>query len=223
MFKRTSAQCYLHRCSWNAPYTFSYTINGGPVQTITTVAGNSITLAVPTAIAGTFTYALVSVRDASSTVCSQAQTGSAIVTVNPLPTATISGTDHCMSEFSFRILHLREQQQRLPYTFSYRINGGPVLTATTVAGNSVTVPVSTATIGTYTYTLISVQDGSSTACSQAQAGSATVVVNPLPTASIAALLLFVRMRHRPILHLPVPAQLLLIHLYIPSMADPIKP
>ncbi len=168
-----------------APYTFSYTINGGPVQTITTVAGNSITLAVPTAVAGTFTYALVSVRDASSTVCSQAQTGSAIVTVNPLPTATISGTITVCQNSASPNITFTGAAATAPYTFSYRINGGPVLTATTVAGNSVTVPVSTATIGTYTYTLISVQDGSSTACSQAQAGSATVVVNPLPTASIA--------------------------------------
>lgn len=168
-----------------APYTFSYTINGGPVQTITTVAGNSITLAVPTTVAGTFTYALVSVRDASSTLCSQAQTGSATVTVNPLPTATISGTITVCQNSASPNITFTGAAATAPYTFSYRINGGPVLTATTVAGNSVTVPVSTATIGTYTYTLISVQDGSSTACSQAQAGTATVVVNPLPTASIA--------------------------------------
>ena len=70
------------------PYTFTYTINGGTAQTVTTTTGTSVTVTVPTTTAGTFTYALVSVQDASGTACSQAQTGSAVVTVNPLPTTS---------------------------------------------------------------------------------------------------------------------------------------
>lgn len=167
-----------------APYTFSYTINGGPVQTITTVAGNSITVSVPTGTAGTYTYSLVSVQDASSTVCSQNQSGSAIVTVNPLPTASISGTITVCQNSTSPNITFTGASGTAPYTFSYRINGGPILTATTVAGNSVNIPASTAVVGTFTYTLVSVQDGTSTACTQAQAGSAIVTVNPLPTASI---------------------------------------
>ena len=35
---------------------------------------------------------MVSIHDASSTACEQIQSGSAIITINPLPTATIDGT-----------------------------------------------------------------------------------------------------------------------------------
>lgn len=181
----TSPNVTFTGAAGTAPYTFSYTINGGPVQTITTVAGNSVTIAAPTGTAGVFTYTLVSVRDASSTLCSQAQSGSAVITVNPLPTASISGvTTVCQNSPSPNIT-FTGANGTAPYTFSYRINGGPVLTATTIAGNSVNVPASTAAVGVFTYTLVSVQDGSSTACTQNQNGSAIVTVNPLPTASIA--------------------------------------
>jgi gliding motility-associated-like protein len=68
-----------------APYTFTYNINGGANQTISSGAGTTATLTAPTTASGTFTYNLVSV---SSNGCSQNQTGSAVITVNPLPTVT---------------------------------------------------------------------------------------------------------------------------------------
>lgn len=168
-----------------APYTFTYNINGGANQTITTTSGNSVTIAAPTNVVGTFTYNLVSVLDASSTLCTQAQSGSAVITVNDLPTASIAGTiTVCLNAPSPNITFTGANTSA-PYTFSYTINSGPVQTVTTVSGNSVTVPVPTNVAGTFTYDLVSVQDGSPTSCSQAQSGSAVVVVNPLPTASIA--------------------------------------
>lgn len=66
------------------PYTFTYKINNGSDQVRTTTSGNSVTVAAPTDVVGPFTYTLVSVRDASLTTCSHAQTGTATVTVNPL-------------------------------------------------------------------------------------------------------------------------------------------
>ena len=168
-----------------APYTFTYNINGGANQTITTVAGNSVTIAAPTNVVGTFNYNLISVLDASSTLCTQAQTGLAVVSVNDLPTASIAGTiTVCLNAASPNIT-FTGANTTAAYTFSYTINGGPLQTVTTVAGNSVTVPVPTNVAGTFTYDLVSVQDGSSTLCSQAQTGSAIVTVNPLPTAAIA--------------------------------------
>ena len=73
------------------PYTFTYNINGGTNQNMTTSAGNSVTVAAPTNTAGSFVYNLVSVQDGSPTLCSQVQTGSATVTINPLPVPSISG------------------------------------------------------------------------------------------------------------------------------------
>jgi hypothetical protein len=74
------------------PYTFTYKINSGTNQTVTTTGANtSVTVSLATTTAGTYTYTLVSVQDASSTTCSQAQTGDAVITVNPLPNITSDG------------------------------------------------------------------------------------------------------------------------------------
>jgi gliding motility-associated-like protein len=156
-------------------------MNGGTNQTVTTT-GNSATVSVPTQVPGTYTYSLVSVSDANGTLCQQNQTGSAVVTVNPLPTASISGSASvCLNAPSPQITFTGSVGQA-PYTFSYNINGGPVQTVTTTSGNSVTVAAPTGTAGTFVYNLLGVTDGTSTACSQTQTGSATVVVWTLPIA-----------------------------------------
>jgi len=170
--------------SATAPYTFTYTINGGPELTVTTVSGNSVTVAAPTNAAGTFTYALVRVQDGSSTACVQPQSGNVLITVNPLPAAAISGTAEVCLNASPPLVTFTGAGATAPYTFTYRINGGPLLTVTSTSGNTATVAVPTNIAGTFTYSLVSVQDGSSTACSQAQAGTAQVKVNPLPAALI---------------------------------------
>ncbi|MNX94347.1 hypothetical protein D3C86_1265750 [compost metagenome] len=68
-----------------APYTFTYNINGGSNTTITTTSGNTVTLAVSTGTAGTFNYNLVSIKESSATQCTNNQTGTATVIVNPKP------------------------------------------------------------------------------------------------------------------------------------------
>ena len=167
-----------------APYTFTYKINNGSEQTITSTNGNSISLDVPTNESGTFEYSLGSVKDGSATTCSQAQTGSTTVTVNPLPTATITGgTTVCKNATSPKIT-FTGASGTAPYTFTYKINNGSEQTITTTNGSSVSLDAPTSEAGTFEYSLGSVKDGSSTTCSQAQTGSATVTVNPLPTATI---------------------------------------
>ncbi|MFD1604818.1 gliding motility-associated C-terminal domain-containing protein [Flavobacterium artemisiae] len=168
-----------------APYTFTYKIGSGTNQTVTTVSGNSVTVAAPTGTAGSFTYDLVSVKDASSTACTQAQTGSAVITVNPLPTATIAGTTAVCKDTAAPNVTFTGAGGTAPYTFTYKLNGGADQIVTTVSGNSVTVAAPTGTAGSFAYTLVSVKDNSSTACVQAQTGTATITVNPLPTAAIA--------------------------------------
>ncbi|MEO6671697.1 MAG: PKD domain-containing protein [Ferruginibacter sp.] len=165
-----------------APYKFTYKINGGPNLFVTTTVGNSVTVAVPTGTAGTFIYSLVSVQDASTTACVQAQAGTATVTVNPLPTATISGTTSVCLNAPAPNVTFTGAGGTAPYKFTYTINGGPNLLATTTSGNSVTVIAPTSTAGTFTYALLSVQESGGTTCSQAQAGNAVVTIFPLPIA-----------------------------------------
>lgn len=167
-----------------APFTFTYTINGGTNQVITTSSGNSIAIAAPTNIAGTFTYSLVSVEDSSASTCLQAQTGTALVTVNPLPAATIAGTTViCKGDAPPNII-FAGSGGTAPYTFTYTINGTIQPSLTTISGDSISVSVPSSVAGVYIYALKSIQDASSTACSQLQTGSATITVNPLPTATI---------------------------------------
>ena len=168
-----------------APYTFTYNINGGAPQTVTTITGNSVTVTAPTNIAGTFVYNLVSVKDASPATCSQNQNGSATVIVNPLPTANLSGIVSVCQNATPPDVTFTGASGTAPYTFTYNINGGASQTVTTTTGNSATVQAPTGTVGTFVYNLVSVQDASSTACSQNQSGTFTVNVNALPTATIA--------------------------------------
>jgi hypothetical protein len=81
----TSPNITFTGANGTAPYTFTYNINGGSNTTITTTTGNTVTLSVPTATAGTFNYNLVSVKESSATQCSNSQTGTATVVINPKP------------------------------------------------------------------------------------------------------------------------------------------
>jgi large repetitive protein len=168
-----------------APYTFTYKINGGTDQTITTSGVNSsITVVAPTTISGTFTYSLVSISDASTTHCSQTQTGSAVITVNPLPTAIIAGTTNVCKNGTEPNVTFTGANGTAPYTFTYKIDGGTDQTITTSGVNSsITVAAPTTVSGPFTYSLVSISDASTTHCSQAQTGSAVITVNTLPDTS----------------------------------------
>ena len=161
-----------------SPYTFTYKINTGSNLTVTTTTGNSVAISAPTSSDGTYTYTLISVADAN---CSQIQAGDAVITVNTLPTASVSGTTSICKDAPEPLVTFTGAGGTAPYTFTYKINTGSQLTVTTTTGNSVTVAAPTSTDGTYTYTLISVADAN---CSQIQTENAVITVNPLPTASI---------------------------------------
>ncbi len=166
-----------------APYTFTYTINGGAVQTITTTSGNSVTVAVPTAVTGSYTYSLLSVAYSGSTTPAQTQ-GSAIVTVNPctLATAVIAGTTAVCVNDPAPDITFTGAAGTAPYTFTYTLNSGTAQTIITTSGNTVTIAAPTTAAGTFTYSLVSVQDVSSTTPALAS-GTATITVS-LPAASI---------------------------------------
>lgn len=104
------------------------------------------------------------------------------ITVNPLPTATISGGGTVCQNATSRSITFTGAAGTAPYTFTYKVNNGTDQTVTTTNGNSVDVNQSTNNTGGYIYTLVSVKDGSLTQCSQTQGGTATVTVNAQPVA-----------------------------------------
>lgn len=167
-----------------APFTFTYTINNGSLLTATTISGNSIVVSAPTSTPGIFIYNLLSVQDASSTTCSQPQSGSATITVNPLPTATIGGTIAVCRDATAPDITFIGSNGTAPYTFTYTLNGGANQTVISTNGDTAIVQASTVIDGTFVYTLVSVIDASTTTCSQVQNGTATIIVDPLPTATI---------------------------------------
>ena len=123
-------------------------------------------------------------QDASITTCSQSQSGSVTIVVNPLPTATIRGATTVCQNASSPNVTFTGANGTAPYTFTYQINGGANTTVTTTSGNSVTVSAPTGSAGSFIYSLLSIQDASTTTCSKLQSGSVTIVINPLPTAII---------------------------------------
>jgi gliding motility-associated-like protein len=164
-----------------APYTFTYKINGGPNQTISSTTGNnSVKLLVPTDKAGKFIYTLVNVKEDLSG-CSQNQTGTADITVNPAPSATISASQNACVNGIEPLVTFTGSNGTAPYVFTYNINGGPNQSISTTVGNSVTVPVPTSALGTFKYNLTGVKDASANPCSQPISGSATITINQPPS------------------------------------------
>lgn len=166
------------------PYTFSYSYNNGaPVQVVSNAAGVA-TISIPTNVAGAHQYSLISVEDASITTCLNQQPGVVNVTVNDLPTAAIAGnTTICQFSNQPQVTFTGGNTVG-PYTFTYTLNGVQQIATTLNGTNFVAITVPTNTVGNFVYSLVSVQDGSSPACANNQAGIATINVNPLPNASI---------------------------------------
>lgn len=120
-------------------------------------------------------------RVVTSGACASDNSAAVIITVNPLPSATIAGTSAVCQNASAPIITFTGSLGTAPYTFSYTINGGSVQTVTTTSGNAVTVSAPTANAGGFIYALVSVRDASSSSCSNTVTGSATITINSLPT------------------------------------------
>ncbi len=151
-----------------SPYTVTYnvTTNGVTVSNLTTVTNLSgvATLSVPTSTAATIVYQLVSV-ESSVTNCINAQNASVTVTVNDLPTATItpfSATTFCAGG---SVTLNANTGGSLSYLWSDASTGSSISNITNSGTYSVTVTnTSTGCFATSTVT--------------------TVTVNALPAATI---------------------------------------
>ncbi|HEX9980422.1 MAG TPA: hypothetical protein VGB50_07640, partial [Flavobacterium sp.] len=164
------------------PYTFTYNINGGPNLTVVTTSGNSVTVAAPTNVVGVFNYNLVSVS-CPTAGCSQAQTGTATITVLASPSATITGTSSCVGASSAQVTFIGSNGTA-PYTFTYNIGGGASQTITTITGNSISLPVSSAVAGAFVYNLIGVSSPGTPGCTPILTSSVTINIANIPTASL---------------------------------------
>ncbi|MEO4006059.1 gliding motility-associated C-terminal domain-containing protein [Flavobacterium sp. CAU 1735] len=153
--------------------TVTYTIDGGSNQQIVLDALGAGTISTTTA----GTYTLVQVTNSGLPACSQNLTGSATITVKPLPTATISGTATICSGETATITFTGTPLATVTYT----IDGGSEQQV--VLDASGTGTISTTTTGTYG--LVRIIASGTPACSQNLTGSATITIKPLPTATIA--------------------------------------
>jgi len=167
-----------------APGTFNVVYTDGTTNFSANGIGNGATVSVsPTA---NTTYTIVSVTDVATTCSVTAPnpniTGNAVVTVNPLPTGSISGTTTICSGSSVTLTFTLPA----PGTFDVVYTDGTTNFNANGITNGATVNVTPASSATYT--IVSVTNTVSlctvTAPSPNITGSAVVTVNPLPTASI---------------------------------------
>jgi uncharacterized repeat protein (TIGR01451 family) len=86
-----------------APYTFTYNINGGPTQSISTIGGaTQVSFGADVSSPGVNNYNILSVQDAAMSF--QTLTGTATVTVNPLPVVS-AGPDQFVCEGTVVVLN----------------------------------------------------------------------------------------------------------------------
>ncbi|HLP05159.1 MAG TPA: gliding motility-associated C-terminal domain-containing protein [Paludibacter sp.] len=146
------------------------TVAGLPSGVNCVVSGTTATLGGVPSTSGNYTITTV-----GGAPCAEASLNGSI-TVDQLPTATISGSTHTCLDAGSPAVTFTGAGGTPPYTFTYNINGGTNKTvATTTTGDSVTVSVPAALFGTFVYSLVDVTG--SKGCTHAQTGTATVVIN----------------------------------------------
>ncbi|WP_339919629.1 PKD domain-containing protein [uncultured Flavobacterium sp.] len=130
---------------------------------------------------------VLSARNSDTYIEKTKKTGASLSILNNLavPSATISGTTTVCQNAAQPQITFTGSGGTAPYTFTYKINGGSNLTiVTTATTNSVTLNISTATVTTLNYNLISVQDASIPITTQPSSDSAIVTVKASPDATL---------------------------------------
>jgi gliding motility-associated-like protein len=173
------------------PYVFTYKINDGLQQTISTDFGtDSVVLIVPKLKSGSYNYRIEQVQESSSFNCNVNLTSSTTLVVKPLPSATITGSTVVCVNSAEPEVTITGLNGTSPFTFTYAIDAVPQQQLTTKAGeNFVKIKVPTNLKGLKTFSLIEVRDNGLLGCTQSLRQVPTVVVNvksaPNATVSIA--------------------------------------
>jgi len=162
----------------------TYNINGSGSTTVVIDPDDTYDISVPTGTAGEFDYNLTSIRYHTTPACTHVISGTATITVRPTPVVNITGsTTVCRNGASPNITFTNSTS--LPLTVTYNINGSGTYSLPIVGGGNSTVAVPTGTAGSFTYNLVSAEYQTAPSCPASISGSATVVVRPTPTATIA--------------------------------------
>ena len=151
----------------------TYQLKVGTANSGTPVAGTgaAITFGLKTTAA---TYTVVATNTTSS--CTAIMTGSAVITVNTLPTLfTVSGGGSFCSGGTGVVVGLSGSQTGV----TYQLKAGSVNSGTPVAGTGSAITFGLQTTGA-TYTVVATN--TTTSCTATMTGSAVVTVNALPTA-----------------------------------------
>lgn len=163
----TSPRITFTGASGTAPYTFSYTVNDGATQMLTTTSGSTNYIDCPTISAGTTVYKLLSVGDANG--CSQSVSGSSVtitVTASPVATFNYTGSPYCKTGTAVPTMVGTATKG------TFAATGVTFIDASTGEIDLVTTPA-----GTYTVTNTIASCGGVTE-------TATITINALPTVSI---------------------------------------
>ncbi len=148
------------------PYTVVYS-DGSSHHTINNVMSSPHVIPVSPTL--NTSYTLISVSDAT---CSGSVSGSATVTVNPIPSVTISSTASICAGQSAQFNFVMTGTPN--YTIVYH-DGISNQTISSITSSPYQLTINPTT--SVTYTLVSVQDAN---CSSVASGSSTVTVNPTP-------------------------------------------
>ncbi|MDR6762802.1 hypothetical protein J2Y38_003020 [Flavobacterium sp. 2755] len=182
-----SGQLTFIATAGTGPYTIVYKENGGADQTATGVVSGTPFATFTTPVTGTTTYTLVSVTGSNTCVRNFGfTTGSATITVNPLPQGSLTANGPFCVTGSGQLTFTATSGTG-PYTVVYKENGGADRTATGIVSGTPFATFTTPVTTTTTYTLVSVTDANTCIRSSGfTGGSATITINPLPQGSLTA-------------------------------------
>jgi len=159
--------------------TVTYTVNGGANQTIALNSGGVASITTPILTSNT-TYTLVSCASSILSSCFTTYSSSFLITVNPKPSVTITGTSTICYGTSTVITFNGTPNAVVTYT----INNGANQMVTLIGGQAtITTPNLTSST---VYTLVNIVSSGVNACSQTLSQSFTIAIAPLPTATVSA-------------------------------------